>query len=89
MIPPITFVIKSVIYDDLKPLIKGYNVSILKLNKNVYNTVFNNFGFLFLISGNKNPNGIVMIMFKIICLIKSPLPYTTSIKGTKFIGVYG
>lgn len=85
MIPPNTLVIKSVISDDRKSFIKGCSNSILKLNKNVYNTIFIKFIFLFFISGNKNPNGIVIIMFKTTCLIKSPLPCETSIKGTKFI----
>lgn len=56
-----------------------------KLSKNVYSIIFIKL-VLLLISGNKNPKGIVIITFKTICLIKSPLPYETSMKGTKFIG---
>ena len=71
---------------DALAFIKGCNNSIPKLNKNVYSIIFIKFVFLFLISGNRNPNGIVIIMFKTTCLIKSPLPLEMSMKGTKFIG---
>ena len=86
MIPPITFVMISVISEALTSLIIGCRISIPKLIRNTHNIVLENEPFLFCVIGNRKPKGMVMITFNMICLKKSPLSFETSINGTRFIG---
>ena len=57
------------------------------LIKKQKNTVLPNLPPPFRVSGNRNPNGIVMITFNATCLKKSPLPAKTSVNGSKFMGL--
>ena len=87
--PPIVFVIKSVISAERKPSISGWISSMPKLIIKQENIVFPKPTAGFLVKGNKKPNGIVNMIFSKTCLIKSPLPDKTSVKGTMFINLYG
>lgn len=87
MIPPVTFVIKSVISEERPLKQKGCSSSMPRLIKKQKNIVRLNFADFLWVNGNRNPKGTVIIIFNTICLIKSPRPITTSINGIKFIGV--
>ena len=82
-----TFVIRSVTSEDLEPSTSGCNSSMPKLIKKQKNIVLLNFAVLLSVNGNKKPNGMVIMIFNAICLIKSPLPIKISTNGIKFIGV--
>lgn len=91
MIPPVTFVIKSVISEDRPLKQKGCSSSMPKLIKKQKNIVRMNLADSLRVNGNRKPKGMVIIIFNTTCLttclIKSPRPIITSINGTKFIGV--
>lgn len=72
IIPPIVLVMISVISATRKPLMSGCNNSILRLKMKV--RMMHESIFCFFTMGNRNPNGIIMTTFNIICLTVSPLP---------------